>query len=1086
MDAISTRRPLACPRCGGVFESAVIIVIPLRERPDLIDRLIDDDLHTFACPRCGQAVSISAPILLHDSQAANAFTFSAPDGMPPAQAEGQVFEVLGLVGATLGQDWTLQAMGAGVRTVPRLELQLGLLRDFARIWQQAIDLFTLAKTTTDLKVFDEAAERWRAVFEHPDLLRLPPSYYWSALSNWGALPLMRFELTGSEDDLSAATRRLRDAVERGIPPQAPEHAGALYNMGRCDFARFRCAGDASALDQAIAHVRAALTLEAVQPPLRSVLCSKLGEFLLERYTLTGAQDDLEQAIGACTEALEQGADDGPDALVGLGNGLLMRHRRSGALSDLSAAIDWYRRGLAVAGAANATRAQCLYSVANALNYRYECSGATGDLDEAITRIDEASATPGADADGFAFANLRANLLHNRFRWLGRRQDLDAAIEGYRAAREAAADTDQRCGADSNLADVLMDRFENGGTTLDLDESLAAARRALQDATPTSPHYAMHAVRLGACLAAQYDRTGAPADLDEARACFHLACDTELDVVEGTLAASQTWGRWALQRQSWAEAATALEYGLKAVDSLFSTQLLRQDKETWLRRARRMPDYAAYAYARVGDLCRCVETLERSRARMLSEALEGQRRDLEQLPALGHGALYERYLQAAALIGQLARSSADRKLRPGGVDVAARLREAREAAARTIRAIQQIDGYETLLATTTIEQIQADLALSDAPVGASLAVYLACIHDRILALVVTSSDIEAIWLDVSEMELSDWVRRRGGEGAAGYLFAQMGAAPLAPALDRLLPTLGARIVGPVAEPLRKRARPAQGSRPHVVLVPPGVLSLLPLHAAPYAASDGPRVMLDEFVVSYAPSLGAWMRCRQRAVASAGVPASLLAIGNPLPLPAPLQDLPFARAEVEQIAPFFAGRSIVLCEEQATLSALTDQLAGCSHLHLACHGVFSAQAPQSSGVLLSGGTPLTLATLLDLPRLKNARLAVLSTCQSAMSDVEDLPEEVVGLPSGFLQAGVPGVIGTLWPVADLSTALLMNRLYRSMLYYGLAPAAALREAQMFLRRVTWSDLKQLAEVREENVDSRPFDHPRYWAPFTFHGA
>ena len=51
-------------------------------------------------------------------------------------------------------------------------------------------------------------------------------------------------------------------------------------------------------------------------------------------------------------------------------------------------------------------------------------------------------------------------------------------------------------------------------------------------------------------------------------------------------------------------------------------------------------------------------------------------------------------------------------------------------------------------------------------------------------------------------------------------------------------------------------------------------------------------------------------------------------------------------------------------------------------------------------------------------------------------------MIGLPAGFLQAGVPGVVATLWPVNDRSTAVLVAEFYRLLLAERQDPATALR--------------------------------------------
>jgi CHAT domain-containing protein len=107
-------------------------------------------------------------------------------------------------------------------------------------------------------------------------------------------------------------------------------------------------------------------------------------------------------------------------------------------------------------------------------------------------------------------------------------------------------------------------------------------------------------------------------------------------------------------------------------------------------------------------------------------------------------------------------------------------------------------------------------------------------------------------------------------------------------------------------------------------------------------------------------------------------------------------------------------------------------------------------------------LTVRDLIS-ERLRGTRLVVLLACQTAITDFNDLPEEAIGLPGGFVQAGVPGVVGTLWPVNDLSTMLLMVKFYEAHLKEGLTPAAALRDP-----------------------NERPYAHPYYWAPFVFYGV
>ncbi len=98
---------------------------------------------------------------------------------------------------------------------------------------------------------------------------------------------------------------------------------------------------------------------------------------------------------------------------------------------------------------------------------------------------------------------------------------------------------------------------------------------------------------------------------------------------------------------------------------------------------------------------------------------------------------------------------------------------------------------------------------------------------------------------------------------------------------------------------------------------------------------------------------------------------------------------------------------------------------------------------------------------------ADLVVLSACQTALGQ-EIKGEGLVGLARGFMYAGAPRVVASLWTVDDQATAELMKRFYRGMLGpRRLRPSAALREAQVAMRKMP------------------RWESPYYWAAFTIQG-
>ena len=143
-----------------------------------------------------------------------------------------------------------------------------------------------------------------------------------------------------------------------------------------------------------------------------------------------------------------------------------------------------------------------------------------------------------------------------------------------------------------------------------------------------------------------------------------------------------------------------------------------------------------------------------------------------------------------------------------------------------------------------------------------------------------------------------------------------------------------------------------------------------------------------------------------------------------------------------------------------------------LHFATHGMLNSQHPELSGLVFSlfdeQGRPRDgFLRIHDIFNMKlNADLVVLSACQTALGQ-QIQGEGLVGLTRGFMYAGSPRVLASLWNVDDRATAELMKLFYRGMLRDGLRPAAALRAAQISLSR------------------QKGWEAPYYWAAFTLQG-
>lgn len=226
---------------------------------------------------------------------------------------------------------------------------------------------------------------------------------------------------------------------------------------------------------------------------------------------------------------------------------------------------------------------------------------------------------------------------------------------------------------------------------------------------------------------------------------------------------------------------------------------------------------------------------------------------------------------------------------------------------------------------------------------------------------------------------------------------------------------------------------------------------PLHGVPFAAlHDGTGYLIDRATVSVAPSASVYALCRRRERRAAGPPT---AFG------VPVEDIPAVREEIHDFARRFEAARTFLGDE-ATLEAFRREASSANLLHVATHGVHRPDNPMFSGLRFADGW-LAAADLyaLDL----RADMVVLSACESGAATL-DPGNEHLGLIRGFIFAGVPSLVGSLWAVKDRQTFELMSALYQR-LAAGAPLGEALREAQL--------------ELRERHPN------PYHWAAFTLTG-
>ena len=178
----------------------------------------------------------------------------------------------------------------------------------------------------------------------------------------------------------------------------------------------------------------------------------------------------------------------------------------------------------------------------------------------------------------------------------------------------------------------------------------------------------------------------------------------------------------------------------------------------------------------------------------------------------------------------------------------------------------------------------------------------------------------------------------------------------------------------------------------------------------------------------------------------------AIDGPVTLPR----LPATHEEAEAILAIAPAGAVRVFEGFAVNRAFVTgpELSQYRIIHFATHGLLDSR-PALSGVALShydaqGHPQDGILRLHDIFNLKlPAELVVLSACDTALGkDIKG--EGLIALTRGFMYAGAPRVMASLWKVNDEATAEFMKAFYQRFFNEQVTPAAALRAAQLAMWR------------------------------------
>ncbi|MFQ6063459.1 MAG: CHAT domain-containing protein, partial [Methanosarcinales archaeon] len=237
---------------------------------------------------------------------------------------------------------------------------------------------------------------------------------------------------------------------------------------------------------------------------------------------------------------------------------------------------------------------------------------------------------------------------------------------------------------------------------------------------------------------------------------------------------------------------------------------------------------------------------------------------------------------------------------------------------------------------------------------------------------------------------------------------------------------------------------------VYIVPHSILHNLPFSAL----SDGEEYLVQKsYTLALCPSGTVLHFCFEKEKGKKL--ETCLAVGNPS------KDLKFAEEEARYVASLFSTE--LLLTDLAIKERVINGVEKCNIFHFAGHGYFNEYNPVYSFLKLAGEEKITVGETFNL-NLKMASLVNLSACESGLSEISE-GDELIGLIRGFIFAGSPSVVASLWQVDDKSTGELMKEFYEKC-KNGINKAYALKSAKQ-------SILKK-------------YEHPYYWAAFELNGS
>ncbi|WP_165495248.1 hypothetical protein [Actinomadura roseirufa] len=329
-----------------------------------------------------------------------------------------------------------------------------------------------------------------------------------------AMPLLRENGSQSDPAMLDDAVRLLETSSSALAEGHPLRGMVLSRLSAALLARFLGSRLAADVDRAVVIGRAAVA-GSDSDIEKARAAFNLGQALLARYTERTVVVDLEEALTTLESSVALTSPGDPELERRTARLQAARETRQRFEELLDDGVAISRAALDFWAEDESRRVENLENLGLFAFTRFERSGSSEDLDEAVTALRDAVAATDPSDEGLARRGLYlGDALLARSRLSGTAGELDEAVRVTRDALEHAAEgSADRAACAAALGGQLRIRAQRDSSIADLDEAIGLCREAVRHG-PVK-HRLLGRINLVGALGTRFEWLGALADLHEA-------------------------------------------------------------------------------------------------------------------------------------------------------------------------------------------------------------------------------------------------------------------------------------------------------------------------------------------------------------------------------------------------------------------------------------------------------------------------------------------------------------------------------------------------------------------------------------------